>query len=216
MTVTELKARLKAVPETAAPESWRVRLHRALSWLDRAGQVQATDPDTGFILLWVALNAAYAREFGDEEPERDRLRQFIATLLELDGQRQLHGLLFRQFSGSIRTLIDNRYVFQPFWKALREHDASERWKERHEAGRKAALAAITGGDTATLLAIVFDRLYVLRNQLVHGGATWNSQVNRQQVRDGVDILSSLVPLVIELMLAQPDRDFGEICYPVVA
>ncbi len=216
MTVTELKARLKAVSGTTAPESWRVRLHRALSWLDRAGQVQAADPDTGFILLWVALNAAYAREFGDEESERDRLRQFIATLLSIDGEGRLHALLFRQFSGSIRTLIDNRHVFQPFWKALQEHDASGRWKERHEAGRKAALTAITGGDAGTLLAIVFDRLYVLRNQLVHGGATWNSQVNRQQVRDGVAILSSLVPVVIELMLAQPDRDFGEICYPVVA
>lgn len=28
-----------------------------------------------------------------------------------------------------------------------------------------------------ILSILFDRLYVLRNQLVHGGATWNSDVN---------------------------------------
>lgn len=215
MDTAELKRRLKVVPETAAPESWRVRLHRALSWLDRANQLE-TDSDTRFILLWVALNAAYAREFGDEESERNRLRQFIATLLSLDDAGELHALLFRQFSGSIRTLVDNRYVFAPFWKALQDHDASERWKTGHEAGRKAALSAITGGDTATLLGIVFDRLYVLRNQLVHGGATWNSQVNREQVRDGVAILSSLVPVVIGLMLAHPQRDFGEICYPVIA
>lgn len=28
------------------------------------------------------------------------------------------------------------------------------------------------------------RLYVLRNQLVHGSATWNSSANRAKVRDG--------------------------------
>ena len=51
------------------------------------------------------------------------------------------------------------------------------------------------GLIVTVLSIVFDRLYVLRNQLVHGGATWNSQVNRQQLRDGVAILGTLVPLI---------------------
>ena len=30
-------------------------------------------------------------------------------------------------------------------------------------------------DTVRLLCIVFDRLYVLRCLLVHGGATWNSR-----------------------------------------
>ena len=62
---------------------------------------------------------------------------------------------------------------------------------------------------------MFDRLYVLRNQLIHGGATWNSSVNRAQVKDGVHILLALVPVVIGLMLRRPEADFGEILYPVV-
>ena len=70
-------------------------------------------------------------------------------------------------------------------------------------------------DTATLLSIVFDRLYVLRNQLIHGEATWNSGVNRAQVKDGTHILLALVSVVIELMLRQPEADFGEILYPVI-
>ncbi len=63
---------------------------------------------------------------------------------------------------------------------------------------------------------MFDRLYVLRNPLVHGGATWNSRVNREQVRDGVSILSALLPIIVGSMLDHPEADFGEIHDPVLA
>jgi hypothetical protein len=56
---------------------------------------------------------------------------------------------------------------------------------------------------------------VLRNQLVHGGATWNSGVNRQQVKDGAAILGTLLPLLLDLMITHPAQDHGEILYPVV-
>ena len=72
-----------------------------------------------------------------------------------------------------------------------------------------------GNQTQVVLSIVFDRLYVLRNQLVHGGATWNSQVNRAQVSDGARILGTLVPLILGIMIEHPELDFGEILYPVV-
>ena len=49
-------------------------------------------------------------------------------------------------------------------------------------------------------AIIFDRLYVVSNQLIHGVAAWNSKVNRDQVRDGANILEKLVPTIIFLML----------------
>lgn len=62
--------------------------------------------------------------------------------------------------------------------------------------------------------IVFDRLYVLRNQLIHGGATWNSQINRAQVADGIAILGTLVPLVLAIMMEHP-QDYGDVLYPVV-
>jgi hypothetical protein len=66
-----------------------------------------------------------------------------------------------------------------------------------------------------VLGIVFNRLYTLRNQLMHGGATWNSAVNRDQVRDCVNLLGKLVPLVIEVMLDNPNTLWGDACFPVV-
>jgi len=208
-----LKAQLKALQDRHTEPS-RVRVHRAISWLARA-EAEAGDPDAQFIFLWVAFNAAYAREFGEGQTERNRLQAFLDLLVSLDGEAKLHALCFSQFSGAIRSLIDNRFVFEPFWKALREHDASNRWEEQFASSKRAALQAVMDARTATVLSIVVDRLYVLRNQLVHGGATWNSSVNRVQVRDGVSILAKMLPIVVEVMLANPDTDFGAVMYPVV-
>lgn len=213
VTADLLKERQRAL-DLADAHPLRVRLHRAISWMRRAMR-EHEDPDARFVFLWIALNAAYAQEFGFEQREREQLSAFFARLLSADESRQVHALLFRDFSGPIRTLIDNPFVFEPFWRALREHDASERWKDGFEAGKRRAMRALMDGDTATVLAIVCDRLYVLRNQLVHGGATWNSAVNRQQVRDGAAILARLVPIVIGLMLDRPHEDWGAIGYPVV-
>ena len=213
LTADTLKQRHRAVRDGQDADA-ATRLHRAISWLGSAVQ-ESGDTDACFIFQWIALNAAYAREFSHDQSERDRFRQFVATLVGLDAQRSLHQALFSEFSGPIRTLIDNRFVFEPFWTALREHDPSNRWETGFARGNEMAMAAMLGQDTPTVLSIVFDRLYVLRNQLVHGGATWNSQVNRQQLRDGVAILGALLPLILAVMLEHPHHDFGEVLYPVL-
>lgn len=213
MTAQALKERHREIRD-GQPEALRLRIHRALSWLIRSEQ-ESEDLDTRFILQWIALNAAYAREFGREETERDRVRGFFETLVKRDSERRLHQALFQQFSGPVRTLIDNKFTFEPFWTAMRTHDSSGRWEESFSNGKKAAFAAVMQGDTTKVLGIVFDRLYVLRNQLVHGGATWDSQLNRSQIADGAAILGTLVPLVLSIMIEESEQDYGEVLYPVV-
>ena len=213
LTAAELKDRHRQIRDQE-PDALRLRIHRALSWLIRSEQEQ-TDPDLRFVLQWIGLNAAYAREFGREETERTRAKAFLDTLVALDTQKRLHQALFQQFTGPIRTLIDNKFTFEPFWTAMRTHDASNRWEEGFANSKKAAFAAVMQGDTTKVLGIVFDRLYVLRNQLVHGGATWNSQVNRAQLTDAVAILGTLVPLIISVMMDHPAQDYGHALYPVV-
>lgn len=208
-----LKAKLKDV-ESQHQEHTRIRIHRAISWLARA-EAEEEDRDARFIFLWIAFNAAYAQEFGFEHTERETLREFLGRVLAVDAERRLHGLVFEKFSGPVRVLIDNHFVFEPFWRALREHDSSDTWKQQFAASQKAALRSVMGQDTLVVLGIVFDRLYVLRNQLVHGGATWNSRVNRRQVHDGTSLLGDLVPVIIELMLDHPEVDYGGISFPVV-
>lgn len=213
MTAAELKDRHRQIRDQE-PDALRLWIHRALSWLIRSEQ-EHDDPDLRFVLQWIALNAAYAREFGREETERARAKAFLDTLVTLDTQKRLHQALFQQFTGPIRTLIDNKFTFEPFWTAMRTHDASNRWEEGFANSKKAAFAAVMQGDATKVLGIVFDRLYVLRNQLVHGGATWNSQVNRAQLTDAVAILGTLVPLIVSVMMDHPDQDYGDALYPVV-
>ena len=41
--------------------------------------------------------------------------------------------------------------------------------------------ALTKQHTAKVIELVLSWLYSLRNQIIHGGATWNRQVNRSQL-----------------------------------
>jgi len=43
--------------------------------------------------------------------------------------------------------------------------------------------ALTKQHTSKVIELVLSWLYSLRNQIIHGGATWNSQVNCSQLND---------------------------------
>lgn len=203
-----------------------LRVHRALSWLLRAHR-EEEDLDTRFIHLWIGFNAAYAgdleRALEDEERgqrrghanERERFEGFFRTLVSLDREGRLYDLLWTRFGQEIRVLLDNRYVFAPFWRFHSGQPGGQGWEISFEAAKRAAHASLASGDTPVVLSILFDRLYVLRNQLLHGGATWNSAANRAQVRDGAALLGCLLPLFIDLMMENPDEDWAMPLYPVI-
>ncbi len=197
------------------PTGLTLRIHRALSWLNRAEQ--AEDIDGRFIFLWIAFNAAYAQELDDNDRTSDRLTfiAFLEKLCSLDAGKNIDDLVWKEFSGSIRSLLDNPYVFNAFWEFQRGRLDEAGWKERFTNAKKAANAALGSGNTPALLSVVFNRLYVLRNQLMHGGATWGGSVNRDQLRDCTRLLGKLVPLIIVLMMDNPDTLWGDAVYPVV-
>jgi hypothetical protein len=134
ISAATLKDRHRQIRDSQS-ENARTRLHRAISWLARS-EAESADADACFIFQWVALNAAYAREFSRDENERERFRAFTTALVQLDARRSLHQALFEQFTGPIRTLIDNKFVFEPFWAAMREHDSSGQWERQFAASRK--------------------------------------------------------------------------------
>lgn len=197
------------------PQGLALRVHRALSWLHRAEQC-GDDADAQFLFLWIAFNAAYSNETGESRP-RDRwlMSEFLRQLVSLDTSNRLESLLWAQYPHAIRVLLDNRHVFQPYWDHLNGIPDKRTWEERFRVERKWANAALARRNTRRLLHIVLSRLYTLRNQLVHGGSTWNSTVNREQLRDGNRILGTLVPVMIEIMMDNPGADWGVACYPVV-
>jgi hypothetical protein len=209
-----LKARHRAVRDGYPPDL-NLRIHRALSWLKRAEM--AEDEDGRFIFLWIAFNAAYAREIDERLglSEQATFMAFLERLHAIDSSRRLDDLVWRTFSGPIRLLLDTPYLFPGFWDFHNGKIDETEWQARFAKSKKLAQRALAAGQTPALLGVVFNRLYLLRNQLIHGGATWNGRVNRGHVRDGARLLSTLVPTVIALMLDHPEEDWGPACYPVV-
>lgn len=198
-----------------------LRMHRALSWLQRA-EAAGEDDDVAFVCLWIAFNAAYAQDLGQgtgSTSERQAFRNFMADVCALDQGKALSALVWQVFPGPIRLLLDNQYVFQPFWDALNNprSDGSTpgHWREAFDDARQRVHRALAQQDTERVLYEVFVRLYTLRNQLMHGGATWNSSVNRSQVRDGRALLARVLPVMLGVMMDCPERFEGRPFYPVV-
>jgi hypothetical protein len=92
-----------------------LRVHRALSWLNRAEQLaEQGDVDGQFILLWIAFNAAYATEIDEKyrESEQQTFRGFLEKLTELDAaKKRFDAMVWTEFPKSIRVLLDNQFVF---------------------------------------------------------------------------------------------------------
>ncbi len=197
------------------PIALTLRTHRGVSWLQRAER-ETDDLDVRFILLWVGFNAAYASDIEtDMGGERDRFRAFFANLIALDPDQRVYDIVWQRFPNEIRLLLNNRYVFAPFWAHHNGQPGQADWADRLASGQRAVAAAIASRDTPRILSIIFDRLYVLRNQIVHGGATWNSAANRDQVRDGAAVLGWLLPTFLDIMMDHPEHAWDMPYYPVV-
>lgn len=212
MSAADLKRKLKQQKDI--PETLAVRLHRAISWL-KCAEENATNHDLQFISLWVSYNACYAIDERSENDitERKQFNEFISKLVSHDYEKRFFKLLWDKFSGPVRMIIENPYIFKPFWEAQRGEPVN--WKKIFEQSNKDANRYLSNNDVAKLIEVVLDRLYMLRNQLMHGGATYKSKVNRTQVRDACNILKLFIPIIIDIMMENKNEDWGEIYYPVV-
>ena len=211
----QLKAKQRDLRD-GFPRPLTLRVHRSISWLRRAEQ-EEDDLDVRFVLLWIGFNAAYAGDLDRavEGNERERFEQFFAALVGMDSSNRIYDAIWQRFAHEIRLLLDNKFVFAPFWKHQAGEFGGAGWEVSFDAAKRAANRALAEKNTAVVLSILFDRLYVLRNQIIHGGATWDSSANRNQVRDGAALLGCLLPVFIDLMMDHPDAEWGMPMYPVV-
>lgn len=214
----ELKTRLRAQRDNFT-QIHSTRLHRSLSWLKAAGeQLENDNIDQAFINLWISFSACFYIE--GQEP----ISPFIEKLVALDDQQRIYACLWNEYSSSVKALIKNPYVFSGFWDAQRvrgelkegdqDSNGTESWQSDFDQSSVDALNYLSRKKVAPLFSIVLDRLYVLRNQVLQGGATYQSRINRDQVSDGTKLLASIMPIIIEIMLSKNDEEWGELAYPV--
>lgn len=204
-------------------EPFRVRIHRALSWLRKA-KTFTEDPDFMFISLWISFNAAYGREikwdFYDQPAEaagdRSGYKAFLSKVCACDEQRRIYDALWVAYSGPVRNILSNHYTFQSYWDFQKGKLSAAEIAERYEQNKSMVTGALATLNTEMALSLLFDRLYVVRNQLVHGGSTYNSRVNREQILCACRILSVLMPIFLQILMENHDKqDWGELVYPFV-
>ena len=177
-----------------------LRIYRAIRWLERA-EKETDDPDAAFIFYWIAFNAAYARDMPDEDlSEREEFGRFIARIDLVDKRNIIEDYIILKNRETVLNLVNNQYLFRDFWRHHHDNSKAVGWEQKLIVSVRHTGFQLGHGDTVGVLTTLFDRLYVLRNQLVHGGATWNSSVNRSQVQDGARIMGFLVPAFIDLMM----------------
>ncbi|MFH4752600.1 hypothetical protein [Vibrio alginolyticus] len=213
-TYQELKQRQRAERDTY-PQNLSLRVHRALSWLNKSELCD--DDDSKFIFLWIAFNSAYAQEFEQRQQfgEQGLYGKFLEKLITCDQRAQLHDLVWDEYSNTMRVILDNEFILQAYWDYHAGRITEDSWKNERSKAKAAANKALSQNDTAKVLSILFSRLYTLRNQLIHGGATYLSSANRQQLKDCCGILEKLVPSIIEIMMDSADQVWGEAVYPLI-
>ena len=76
-------------------DSLRLKLHRALSWLNEADR-QKENADLCFIFLWISFNAVYADEL-NSLGDRSGVSEFLKNVCKLDKTGKLYSLVWDTF-----------------------------------------------------------------------------------------------------------------------
>lgn len=197
-------------------DEFSIRIHRSLSWIGRA-EKNDEDIDARFIFYWIAFNSAYSAIQTSQyfDTERRIYKDFFEKILRYDKNEHVYNAIWKEFSGSVRSLLNNQYIFGPFWNFQNGHEGFDDWEVKFNESKSIALKALQNKNTLMILEILFDRLYTLRNQILHGGATWNSKVNRSQVQDGQSIIGFLIPNFLQIMMDNQNENWGKLVFPVV-
>jgi hypothetical protein len=192
--VVELKKWQKIHADRKA-QGYYDRLQRACSWLAKAKR--ATDPESGFIFSWIALNALCgmrpemvktdwwkseerscpspdAQQYDEQVPRE--LEWYLWRICGLDiGRSVLRSVIEDEDNwDDAKTILGTRYLMSNFWswKWQTENDI-DTWRRSSERTVKDAIGP--AGDRRRmylgLREIIVWRLRVLRNQLLHGCAT---------------------------------------------
>ena len=202
------------------------RLRRAESWLELSEKSQSDDEK--FIFLWISFNAAYGTKLPDTSDngrstaskEWKRFTEFVDKIVERDRKGAIKKGFHEKFTNPIRKLKDNEYVFGPFWSYVQERPQGRTWRSQFKQKNQTLDKALEEPDVSGVLKEVLSRLYVLRNQIIHGGTTFAEGWGRDQVRDGSEIMGALMPLILKIMQDDIDKNrdsevWGILDYPRV-
>jgi len=218
LTVRDLRRRWKPTKEgvAAGPErnTIRVRLHRCWSWLERVEELAAAGVETEddrLIYGWVALNSLYGRwDWEQREPvnDLDSLTSFLERLWAFDHDGALPALLLTN-RALARSIVGDEYLSRFFWK----YPGQDQIRSVRNLRRKFDVW-LEEGHFAKALDLTLKRVYLARCQLIHGGATYRSSLNRASIGRCAAFVQLFVRAASLIIVDHAwEEDWGDICYP---
>lgn len=209
----EFRFRFSAKP-TVSTQPIIDRVRRSISWLRRTAELSDEDRPPRFVDLWIALNALYgqppyAKEY--KSGDKEDFGEFVQRLTELrSGKSQLSHLIGKkQFQVQARELIRSRYLWNEWWG--KEQD---KYRERSRNGLLRFEKSLGNSDAVTCLSCLFERLLVLRNQIIHGSSSASTRKSRDALYPAILLLEEILPEFIRLMVHEwHGTDWPPVPYP---
>jgi len=191
-----------------------IRFHRSCSWMQRGEQVDdQKDLDLSLLSYWVAFNTLYGQwDDGLQEPVPDRIcwRHFLDRMLDLDSG-QIIGDCLMTNRPLVMSIFDDQYLSHYFWKDPTDQRARQSKKAKFDAQ-----TWYLEGNWTLILDCLIDRIYLLRCQLVHGAATYNSSLNRIAIRRCSQMMNHLLRAFLLVWIERgSEEDWGIMCYPPI-
>lgn len=195
--------------------AFATKMRRAVSWVGGTEMCKIDNNDAKFIFFWIAFNAMYSdkEQIGKLPAEKRLHRKFFRKIHAADKRRRIYNAIRETYKKNFSDMIENQYLYDGFWKYINGERKEEVWKQDFENSKALFYRNRENKNIVKTLQNIFDRLYVLRNQLIHGGSTWQSKVNSTQVRDCSKALRILMPTMVDIMMDAPEKDWGESYYP---
>lgn len=180
------------------------RLQRADSWIQAASGLEPDQLHEAFIFLYIAFNCLYGRRKyeGDETQIEEDLDAFFSKILAMHGTDVQHGgtilkdaLTTCRQDGAV--LIRDRFLVNRYWRGTQPPAALQAKLNKEALG---ALEALVDSAYREFLSLVFRRISVLRNQVMHGCATYGARsYGRASLTKALRVLRALVPAFYQLV-----------------
>ena len=205
------------------------RILRVLSWLTAAEKAKKDD-DFRLMCALAAFNGLYAvppwqrgvrSNKTSDEPKREVLEHevinnMIDKLIEFDKEGILLEYLKNERREELEQILANQYLFFGYWQFYdfyRHKMPIARWMKEHGKKNEKIEKYLADDDVAVPLKETMYRIWVLRNQLVHGEAGYKDYYNRSQINECAKFLPPLVGRMLRIMIDNTDSLWGDVPYP---
>lgn len=179
--------------------------------MQRAEDAFKEDSDLALLSHWIAFNALYGQWSAERKetlPDNASWKGFIERIHKIDNEGTIEEVLSSN-KRLVMKIFEDEYLSRFFWADPSEKRAGQSKQIMYDSQtwflqRKWLL----------IMDRLLERIYLLRCQLVHGAATYNSSLNRIAIRHCYLALDHLLRAILQVWIKWGvDEDWGVLCYP---